>query len=965
MVMLHSLMRTLLLIFLLSAAYYSVVLRPRMVRRAKPLLRSMLDLEKSAVVAVPAKVVLPRVCVLAPVTSRGQAWMTVVDTCLVRILLPSLERTCEEGVFEYVAYVGYDTSDVFFNRKEMLGAIEALLAASFKRFSVRLLGFDNPKQKPGPVMNGLSKAAYDDGCEYLYRVNDDSELVSPWTSKFVATLQGFKPPLVGVVGPTCREGNTNILIQDFVHRKHHEIFGRHYPPVLTDWWLDDWISLVYGEGRTVKHPDVLAVHRMDATRYTVTKENEHRLHAEVEADKKVLERYLRGNVSAATSGKLFQMRRQQRHRLEEQVYVRGSLKATEYPVGRKWAVITTIFEPTVLIKGLANAKGWCTVVVGDKKSLSEDDYLAKLGVVPECFVYLTVEKQLALDYAIVPLIGMNTFGRKNIGYIFAMHHGAERIYDTDDDNEIHDMGLLEKWADRRLVDQWLVTGSNPYPAFGVVNIWPRGLPLDHIKDQDSYAATAVEANYHKAEQICVVQSLANEEPDVDAIYRLTNPNYPVNFDKVQRASYVRDGSMAPFNAQATLFMENGFSLMLLPSTVHGRVSDIWRSYLAQAVGRECRLVFSSPWVTQKRNAHNYLADFESEMPLYLQSTALVEFLVRQAYPGLRAAMHDMYDHGVVGAEDVRLAQAWELDVQRAMVMPRSKHVEPQFRHLFISMGRLPQLQKWIQIILADARVGHVDMLMGSFDQPMECKDPRVECHSVAGTSWTTGRNALVKLAYHREKRLGFKYDYWTVSDADTVIVCRTVPGAALVDVPSCFADYDNYLQRVRSPIVALHAVPMINTNQDPGNAMGEQASFDAAWNTFHRDAIPVLMPYYADLDGITWWSSQAIFWYRVQCFEPVFASAPLSMFYHNPDHGPYPRNPRTFDAERVVGVTHLYELANQIPLAPLDYPEQIRNEKIRSIETMGSEGDWRERGSLFRKCEAAFNDTFLKFIEAP
>ena len=89
------------------------------------------------------------------------------------------------------------------------------------------------------------------------------------------------------------------------------------------------------------------------------------------------------------------------------------------------------------------------------------------------------------------------------------------------------------------------------------------------------------------------------------------------------------------------------------------------------------------------------------------------------------------------------------------------------------------------------------------------------------------------------------------------------------------------------------------------------------------------------------------------------------MFYHNPDHGPYPRNPRTFDAERVVGVTHLYELANQIPLAPLDYPEQIRNEKIRSIETMGSEGDWRERGSLFRKCEAAFNDTFLKFIEAP
>jgi len=30
----------------------------------------------------------------------------------------------------------------------------------------------------------------------------------------------------------------------------------------------------------------------------------------------------------------------------------------------------------------------------------------------------------------------NHFGRKNLGFLFAIHYGAKVIYDTDDDNEI-------------------------------------------------------------------------------------------------------------------------------------------------------------------------------------------------------------------------------------------------------------------------------------------------------------------------------------------------------------------------------------------------------------------------------------------------------------------------------------------------------------------------------------------------
>ena len=49
----------------------------------------------------------------------------------------------------------------------------------------------------------------------------------------------FRPANVGVVGPTCKEGNYRILTHDFVHKSHAFIFSVHYPPVLMDWWMDE------------------------------------------------------------------------------------------------------------------------------------------------------------------------------------------------------------------------------------------------------------------------------------------------------------------------------------------------------------------------------------------------------------------------------------------------------------------------------------------------------------------------------------------------------------------------------------------------------------------------------------------------------------------------------------------------------------------------------------------------------
>ena len=39
----------------------------------------------------------------------------------------------------------------------------------------------------------------------------------------------------------------------------------HYPPVLMDWWMDDWISTVYSKDRTRRMSTVLVVHHLEST----------------------------------------------------------------------------------------------------------------------------------------------------------------------------------------------------------------------------------------------------------------------------------------------------------------------------------------------------------------------------------------------------------------------------------------------------------------------------------------------------------------------------------------------------------------------------------------------------------------------------------------------------------------------------------------------------------------------------
>lgn len=98
-------------------------------------------------------------------------------------MLPSVVQTADPA-YEYWIYVVYDEGDAFYDSPTMLpkvvewlqNAIERPLRERGVACQVVLLRYRNDIHKPGPVFNFVMRALYDDGADYLVRVNDDTEL---------------------------------------------------------------------------------------------------------------------------------------------------------------------------------------------------------------------------------------------------------------------------------------------------------------------------------------------------------------------------------------------------------------------------------------------------------------------------------------------------------------------------------------------------------------------------------------------------------------------------------------------------------------------------------------------------------------------------------------------------------------------------------------------------------------------
>src|SRR5262245_29580022 len=141
---------------------------------------------------------------------------------------------------------------------------------------------------------------------------------------------------------------------------------------------------------------------------------------------------------------------------------------------KKFIVITSIFEPTEAVAAFAALEGYHLVVVGDRKTPA--------GWQHDNCTYLDIQRQLDLSTSFAEVIPFNHYGRKMMGYIYAMQQGADIIIDTDDDNIPYDNWKFPDFKGEFQSSTPNLGWVNIYHHFSDQPIWPRGLPLRHIND---------------------------------------------------------------------------------------------------------------------------------------------------------------------------------------------------------------------------------------------------------------------------------------------------------------------------------------------------------------------------------------------------------------------------------------------------------------------------------------------------
>ena len=325
-------------------------------------------------------------------------------------------------------------------------------------------------------------------------------------------------------------------------------------------------------------------------------------------------------------------------------------------------VITTIQKPTSSVIKLAEIQGETEVkliIIGDKKG-------------PETYAvngseFYSLRRQLDLPFVLAEQLPIGHYSRKNIGYLVAIAEGARCIYETDDDN-----APLQSWKYRkkqvtvREVQQadWV----NIFQAYSDQLIWPRGFPLDQIKN--SQTDKLVFSREPISIDAPVQQGLAEGAPDVDAIWRLTIDR-EVLFHG--RDSYLLPANAwCPFNSQSTWWWPEAYPLLYLPSSCSFRMTDIWRGFIAQRClwSMGYGVVYHPPEVYQERNEHNLMKDFQDEVPGFLRNNELVQLLTdltlsdgkESVGANLFLCYEKLTEEGFFQKNELSLVRAWLNDL---------------------------------------------------------------------------------------------------------------------------------------------------------------------------------------------------------------------------------------------------------------------------------------------------------------
>ncbi|HUU17995.1 MAG TPA: STELLO glycosyltransferase family protein [Sedimentisphaerales bacterium] len=327
----------------------------------------------------------------------------------------------------------------------------------------------------------------------------------------------------------------------------------------------------------------------------------------------------------------------------------------------KFIIITTINYPAQAVKTIAKTKrDWTILAVADRRT--PPDWSC------QNVRLLSIDEQKAFDSDFVQECPLDHYARKNVGYLKSIRDGAQVIAETDDDNIPKENFLtsVNQSVKGRLVEKsgW----ENVYTHFTGERIWPRGFPLEYI-NQSFEASSSL--NGESVFDCPIQQYLVDGNPDVDAIYRLTTK---VDMKFRSNTVVLSEGTFCPFNSQNTIWWPDAFALLYLPSSVSFRVTDIWRSFIAQICLHKAgkKVAFGPATMFQDRNKHSLVGDFADEISGYLNNARIMELLSNirlsnepnQIGTNMRLCYERLVEAKIVPQNELRLVDLWLKDIGR-------------------------------------------------------------------------------------------------------------------------------------------------------------------------------------------------------------------------------------------------------------------------------------------------------------
>lgn len=237
------------------------------------------------------------------------------------------------------------------------------------------------------------------------------------------------------------------------------------------------------------------------------------------------------------------------------------------------------------------------------------------------------------------------------------------------------------------------------------------------------------------------------------------------------------------------------------------------------------------------------------------------------------------------------------------------------------------------------------------------------------TTWTTGRNMLAQAIYAEEVKRAKQYTYWMFLDGDAWLTnCEKCPSGTIG--AACCWDYlfgdvlssDYSFATVSTLANEIEALTRLSETGSLNKTFVFKDCADAQGQAFHRDAVPVILPYHADLDVVSWWSSQAIlFRYTSGCLPGSNVGLGRHFLPQMGMHADYPRgrgHAGEITEESVV--TTLFPSISDILTRPGICTDQYMGE-IRTIYSKSQLNDWR-RSDTFRRCLDAKNEYFIREV---